>query len=298
MKLITPVTKLYNNVFFKLEYLNVGGSHKSRAARRMISDAVDSGKIIPGRTTIIEKTGGNLGIGLAVEANKRGIDLDLAVGLSFSPFKRRLLEYYGANMIGIDMMKGGLLPRQVIEFHMTHQEDFGKEYFFIDQFSNKANVRVHFEETGPELAEFIVKNKLTNKKIILLGGIGSGASLCGTGSYLKSCFRDVSIVGVQPEGCSIVDEIFTDHPIQGLAVGVKPKIFDEAVIDQYLSIKPEKAEQGQNILLNQLGIYGGISTGANIGAIEELIKEVNQDSVIFSFVYDSGDSYINLENVA
>ena len=69
MKLKTPVASLYRNVFLKLEHLNVGGSHKSRAARKMISAAVDSGKIIPGRTTIIEKTGGNLGIGLAVEAN-------------------------------------------------------------------------------------------------------------------------------------------------------------------------------------------------------------------------------------
>ena len=264
----------------------------------MISVAVDSGKIIPGRTTIIEKTGGNLGIGLAVEANRRGIDLDLAVGLSFSPFKRKLLEYYGANMIGIEMMKEGLQPREVIDFHINNQSDIGKEYFFIDQFTNESNTNAHFEETGPEIAEFIVANRLANRKIILLGGIGSGASLCGAGSYLKLCFQNVSVVGVQPEGCSIVDEVFNEHPIQGLAVGVKPKIFDESVIDYYVSISSDKAEKGQNILLNQLGIYGGISTGANIGAIEELIKEIDQDYIIFSFVYDSGDSYICLEGVA
>lgn len=139
-------------ILTKLEMNNPGGSHKYRAANLIIEAALRSGNIIPGVTTVIEKTGGNFGFGLVAACHKHGVPVELAIGLGFSKTKRELLECFGAKLIGKDMLVAGASPKDVINHHLEHQADMGKSYYYTDQFNNQVGVEAHRYQTATELA--------------------------------------------------------------------------------------------------------------------------------------------------
>jgi cysteine synthase len=296
MLIPTPTYRAEENLFFKLEHVNFGGSHKVRAAKFMIEQAIRDGRLRPGSgQTIIEKTGGNLGIGLAIFANRYGFSLELAVASSFSPVKRKILDYYGAELIGIDMLKAGAKPREVIAYHLEMAEAWGKQYYFIDQFNNEANFRAHYEETAVELITHIESTfgAQYRDRLVLVGGVGSGASLSGIGLALKESFPDVEVVAVQPEGCDIANEKFIEHNLQGIAVGVKPKIFRADVVDRYVSCSEAAAYCAQRRFARQHGVFPGNSSGANVHVAYWIREQYASSKVqVISLIYDTGDAYV------
>jgi cysteine synthase len=291
----TPILRTGYHTFFKLENFNTGGSHKSRAARWMVQRAIETGTLVPhSGQTIIEKTGGNLGIGLAIEGHEHGFGVELAVGLSFSPLKRRMLDLYGAELIGIDMLQAGAQPVDVVNWHLEHAGQLGKSYYFIDQFNNDANVEAHYRETAPEaMAQLAAEADVRGRKVVLVGGVGSGASLSGIGKAFKETYRQVEVIGVQPAGCDIVREQFVDHNLQGIAVGVKPSIFDEQVVDRFISCAEDDAYAVRQAWARRYGIFPGNSSGANIWAVEQVASDrAYRDALIVSLIYDSGEAYV------
>src|SRR4051812_38119981 len=114
----TPLREIEPGLLVKFELDNAGASHKMRAARYIVRCAVEAGDVVPGRTTVIEKTGGNFGFGLLLACADIGVPVELAVGLSFSPLKRRFLEVSGATLIGIDKLRAGATPREVVDWHL------------------------------------------------------------------------------------------------------------------------------------------------------------------------------------
>lgn len=291
----TPLLRTGRNTFLKLENFNPGGSHKARAARWMVEAAIASGQVRPhSDDIIIEKTGGNLGIGLAIEATRHGIGVDLAVGLSFSPLKRRMLEIYGARLVGVDMMQEGAKPRDVIAWHLDNAEVLGRHYHFIDQFNNPANVAAHYHETAGEIiAQLTAQVDVRGRRVVLVGGVGSGASLTGIGTAIKETFVQAEVVGVQPAGCDILTEVFIDHNLQGIAVGVKPPIFDETVVDRFISVREVDAYEAQQAWARRHGILPGNTSGANIWAVEQIsIAAGYEDAIIVSLIYDTGETYV------
>ncbi len=288
----TPIYEMMEGVFLKLESLNLGGSHKVRAARWMLKDALKKG--LSTKHTIIEETGGNLGVGLSIECNRIGIDLELAVGNNVSAHEKRLLSNYGTKLIGTDMINNGMRPYDVIKHHLKNQDRLGKEYIYLDYFNNESNLQSHIEETGQEILDFIFRHHLQNKTIHIVGGIGTGASLSGIAIALKEKLDNVHVVGVTPKGCDIKKGIFVDHSLQGLAVGIKSKLLRLDMIDEYIDVPEEKAFEEKKWLLEKHGVSCGNSTGANIYAVKCHGNSITKkNNVIFSIVYDSGDSYIN-----
>lgn len=289
----TPVFKISNFTYMKMENFNPGGSHKSRAARYMVKNGMKNG-LIKSDTTIIEKTGGNLGIGLAIEGAKNGIRVELAVGLSFSPHKRKLMEFYGAKLIGHDMLLQGAQPKEVIEYHLANSDKLNKNYYFIDQFNNESNFQAHYEETGSEIYDFLQKNNLLNNKIIFAAGIGSGASISGIGQHLKEKMKHIEIIGIMPDGCDIDSASYCKHDFQGIAVGVKPKIFRNELVDRYIHVNEEQAFKLRKEFAQKSGLFIGNSSAANLLGTRMLENEYkNEKPVIISLIYDSGDSYLN-----
>ena len=65
-------------IYAKCEHMNPGGSVKDRAAVGMIEDAEKSGLIKPG-STLVEASGGNTAIALAMAASARGYKTIFAV---------------------------------------------------------------------------------------------------------------------------------------------------------------------------------------------------------------------------
>ena len=285
----TPIRTI-GGVTVKLEAFNPGGSHKSRAARHMIRRAVAEHGLVAGdERRILEKTGGNLGVGLAYEARRLGIGVDLVVGLSFSPVKRRLCEIYGARLVGLDRLRAGLSPREVIEELLASEPD---RYVFTDQFRNTANLEAHLEETGPEfLHQLDGAGLLDGRRLILVKGAGTGASFTGIARTLKARVPQLECCLVLPQGCDIDTGTFRDHPLEGTAVGVVPPFLDRSLVDRIVTVSDEEAFDGQQRLARDAGFFPGVSSGANYH-VAAMLSEQLPDAAIVTMAYDVGDAYL------
>src|SRR5690554_1787594 len=152
----TPMVKISNidtgpcELYLKLELLNPGGSIKDRIAVSMIEAAEQQGKLRSGMT-IIEATAGNTGLGLALVAASKGYPLKIVMPDKMSAEKVNNLKAMGADVVRTrsDVQKGH--P----EYYQDMAERLAQEhgYFYVNQFTNPANVQAHYATTGPEIWE-------------------------------------------------------------------------------------------------------------------------------------------------
>lgn len=283
----TPLRAARENLLVKMEAFNPGGSHKARPARHIVDRAVREGAIAPsGRRRILEKTGGNLGIGLAIAAGRLDIGVDLVIGLGFSPLKRALCVAYGARLVGIERLKAGLTPKEVVAELLAGDPE---AWHFTDQFANSANLTAHETETGPELvAQLLAHGIDPGRPIVLVKGAGTGASLTGIGRRLRETFREVEIIAIQPDGCDMLGGRFVEHRLEGVAVGVVPPFLDATLVDAVVSVDFTRARAGQRAMARDLGFFPGASTGAGY-AVALAQASARPDAIIVTLAYDTGD---------
>ena len=284
----TPLRRAGNRLV-KLEALQPGGSHKARAARFILRRAIAEGALAPfGKRRILEKSGGNLGVGLAFEAARNGIGVDLVIGLSFSRVKRALCIEYGATMVGEDLLERGFTPKEVIARML---EEYPGTYVFTDQFANEANLAAHLEETGPELVAQLRAEIAPGQPLILVKGAGTGASFQGIATRLRQHFDDLRCILVMPPDCDLAGEHHRDHPLEGFAVGVRPPFLDAGLVDAIRVVDGEEARAGQRAMARDIGFYPGMSSGANYAAAIRIAAE-NPQALVVTLAYDSGESYL------
>lgn len=288
MQVETPLRR-NGNILVKMEALQPGSSHKARASRHIIREAIANGDLIPGGPRrILEKSGGNLGVGLAFEAARHGIGVDLVIGLSFSRIKRAMCERYGARVVHDDLLHAGMTPKEVV---LKLVEEQPERYFFTDQFSNRANLAAHLSETGPEVVKQLRPLLRDGQPLLLVLGAGTGASFQGISTALKGAFDNVSCQLVMPEGCDLATNTFSDHPLEGFAVGVRPPFLDLALVDGIHQINGAKARAGQARMATDIGFLPGMTSGANY-AVTHRLAASNPDALILTLAYDSGEAYL------
>ena len=278
----------------KLEMNNPGGSHKYRAARHIVESAIESGHIVPGRTTVIEKTGGNFGFGLLAVCQRYGVSVDLAVGLSYSPRKKELLAALGANLIGQDMLAEGASPAEVVEYFLNGKIRCDKKYFYTDQFRNVLGVEAHLMETGREFADQI-KAVSEALDIVFVGCAGTGASFTGVCRALCASGFNVQAHLVEPQQCNTRAGEFGDHRLEGMAVGVAPPFLDWGLIHCVHKVTTEEMVDTQRWAYGQRGIYIGNSSAGCLAVARRLHREIDQrDTVVACIAYDSGHWYSDI----
>ncbi|AIR90444.1 pyridoxal-phosphate dependent enzyme [Pseudomonas cremoricolorata] len=279
----------------KLELHNPGGSHKYRAARHIIDSAVRNGDIVPGQTTVIEKTGGNFGFGLIAACHRYDIAVELAVGLGFSKTKRDLLECFGATLIGKDMLLEGASPKEVVQHHLQHQDAHGKSYFYTDQFNNPVGVDAHRHQTATELACQLIKAQ-AGKEILFVGCAGTGASFTGVTLGLRDHGFDVETALVDPAGSDSKAGTFTDHRFEGMAVGVSPPFLEWSLVDQHCTVQHGEMLLAQRQFYMQSGVYVGNTAAACLAAAHRLMQQPQYaDTTVVTLAYDAGLWYQDLQ---
>ena len=267
----------------KLEYFNPAGSVKDRIACAMLEDAESKG-LINEKTTIIEPTSGNTGIGLAAIAAAKGYRIILTMPESMSIERRNILKAYGAE---IELTEGAKGMRGAIE----RAEELHKEIensFIPGQFDNPANPETHRKTTGPEIWD-----DTDGKVDIFVSGVGTGGTITGVGEFLKSKKSDVKIIAVEPEDSPVLSEGRSgSHKIQGIGAGFVPKTLNTGIYDEIIRVSNNDAFETAKLLTKTEGIMTGISSGAALYAGLQLAKRPeNKGKTIVVLLPDSGDRY-------
>jgi cysteine synthase A len=271
-------------VVAKLESFNPGGSVKDRIALAMIKRAEQEGKISDG-SVIIEPTSGNTGIGLALVAAARGYRATFVMPDTMSPERRGLIAAYGAELVltpGADKMKGAIDKAEELAAENA-------EAFIPQQFENPANPEVHRLTTGPEIWE-----DTDGKVDILVAGVGTGGTVTGTGSYLKTKNARVKVVAVEPEASPVLSGGQPGpHKIQGIGAGFVPAVYDKMVVDEVVQVADVDAKATAQRLAKEEGILAGISSGAAVfAALEVARRKENVGKLVVVVLPDTGERYL------
>ena len=290
----TPLLELSNieknldlkaKVLVKLEYFNPAGSVKDRIAKAMLDDAEAAGKLNKD-SVIIEPTSGNTGVGLASVAAARGYRLIITMPETMSVERRLLMKAYGAELVltdGAKGMKGAIAKADELTAEIPNS-------FIAGQFTNPANPQAHIKTTGPE-----IWNDTEGKVDVFVAGVGTGGTVTGVGTYLKSQNPDVKVVAVEPASSPVLSKGTAGaHKIQGIGAGFVPDTLDTSVYDEVIAVENDDAFETGRLVGHSEGVLVGISSGAAVWAAIELAKRPeNEGKTIVALLADTGERYLS-----
>ena len=279
----TPLVAWQPNLYLKLEYTNMTGSVKDRAALEMILDAENRGVLRTG-STVIEPTSGNTGIALAAIAQSRGYDCVIVMPDSMSVERQRMIASYGAQVVltpGKLGMAGAVEKAQELATSLTGG-------WTANQFENPANAKAHYRTTGPEIWA-----QTEGKADIFVAGVGTGGTLTGTGRFLREQNPGIRLVAVEPEKSPLLSQGRAgSHGIQGIGANFIPGVLDVSLPDEIVTVTDEDAVSAAKALAER-GFPAGISAGANLCAALRLAAQY-PDKTVVTVLPDSADRYHSL----
>ena len=287
----------------KLEYFNPAGSHKDRPALEIIEEAEKRGEIEPGKTTLVEFTSGNMGIGIAAIAAAKGYKFKVGIQEGVSVERKKLLESYGAEIVNPPKeLIAGVFEKGIEAFNDVYQWmlDSTPNSWTTRQLSNPDNVGAHYKHTGPEIWE-----DTDGKVDIFVGGVGTGGSTHGISKFLKEKISAVKVVIAQPDKADVENPV-----VQGVEDGgfhgihavhdenglnpMAPTNFSDKYVDEYETITYAETLRAIHLLAHHEGIFIGASSGAALAiAIKQALKDENKDKLIVPLLPDNGERYLS-----
>jgi len=263
----------------KLEDRNPTGSVKDRAALAMVEAAEKDGLLQPG-ATILEPTSGNTGISLAMVARLRGYRLICVMPENTSVERRQLLQMYGAE-VRFSPAAGGSNEAVRIAKALAAEHP---EWVMLYQYGNPANALAHYEGTGPEILRDLPS--ITH----FVAGLGTTGTLMGAGRFLREAVPAVQVVAAEPRYGELV------YGLRNIDEGFVPELYDASVLTRRFSVGPREALRRVRDLVEQEGIFAGISTGAvahaALGVAAEAVSRGERADIAF-IVADAGWKYLS-----
>jgi [CysO sulfur-carrier protein]-thiocarboxylate-dependent cysteine synthase len=263
-------------IWAKLESRNPTGSVKDRVARSLIEDAEARAAIRPGQT-ILEPTSGNTGISLAMICSRKGYPLKVVMPDNVTQERTQLLKMYGAEIVYSDGSKGS---NGAVELALE-MAAADSSYYMPYQYGNVANPLAHYNGTALEILEEL------DEISAFVAGLGTGGTLMGNGRRFKEELGDAcKIVAAEP---------MQGEPVQGLRSlddGFIPPIIDLSLLDRKIFVTNRDAILWTRKLLDEEGLFAGVSTGAIARVAVRIANELDEGNVVF-IVADDGWKYLS-----
>jgi [CysO sulfur-carrier protein]-thiocarboxylate-dependent cysteine synthase len=279
----TPVVELQNlspkagvRIYAKLEGQNPTGSVKDRIALKMIERAEQDGEISANRT-ILEPTSGNTGISLAMIGRLKGYRVKVVMPENVSEERTQLLLAYGAEIVYSD---GSLGTNGAIDVAQDLAEKNPHDYLMMYQYGNSANPDAHYEGTAREIVEALPDVDM------FVAGLGTGGTLMGNARRLKEHNPNVKIVAVAPEPDDFISGL------RRLEDGFIPPILDLNLLDSRMLVGSFNAFRTTRDLLNQEGIFAGISSGSVVYAAIRQAQRMEEGEIV-CLLADGGWKYLS-----
>ena len=287
---------LPSRILAKLESANPGLSVKDRPALQIITAAERAGRIRPG-DTVIERTSGNMGTGLAIACALKGYKLVVVMSAGNSLERQKAIRALGARVVLVPQVNGR--PGQVTGDDLKRVEVVTNELtrklngFRADQFKNPSSVKAHFTGTGPEIW------KQTGGDVdAFVSMVGSSGTFTGVSRYLKRRKPGVKCVVVEPVAASILSgkrKTPGRHKLQGVGYMEVPQLYDPALVDEFVSIGDAEATRLARTLARTEGILAGYTSGANVAAALRIARRSKRALTIVTVITDSGLKYFSTD---
>jgi cysteine synthase A len=294
----TPLVRLRNlpdrggaEVFVKCEQFNPGGSVKDRVALAMIQRGERDGRLIPGKSVIVEPTSGNTGVGLALVAAVKRYRLILTMPDNMSVERRMLLKSYGAEVI---LTPAAAVMRGAVERAMQLCAE-NPDFVMPQQFKNPANVEAHLRTTGPEIVAQLEEAGRDHCDAFV-AGVGTGGTITGVGRVLRRRHPGVRVIAIEPSKSAVLSgRPPGEHRIDGIGAGFVPDILDRSVIDEVRAISEEDAQEIKLALAKQEGLLVGISAGAAVRIALDVARELGAGRTVVTVLPDTGERYFSTD---
>ncbi|KAH7890815.1 pyridoxal phosphate-dependent enzyme beta subunit [Phlebopus sp. FC_14] len=278
------------NLLGKVEFMSAGGSVKDRIAKAMVLAAERDGKLIPGKSVVIEPTSGNTGIGLAMACSIKGYSVIITMPQKMSREKEALLRALGAQVVRTpdeepwDSPKSHIGVAQRLFREIPHA-------IILDQYRNINNPLAHEYTTGPEIIGAVVGTPSTEARPssmrvdAFIAGAGTGGTITGVSRALKKNHNlECVVVGVDPFGSilavpdslNVVRGSLEPYVVEGIGYDFVPQVLsrDKQDIDAWIKTSDDEAFKAVERLMKREGLLVGGSSGSALsGALMWLKTE-------------------------
>ncbi|KUL55246.1 2,3-diaminopropionate biosynthesis protein SbnA [Streptomyces sp. NRRL F-4489] len=276
-------------VFAKVERFNPGGSIKDRSALSMLREAIRTGEAVPGRTTVIESSSGNLAIGIAQICCYYGLRFICVVDARTTEQNRAILRAYGAEVELVtepDPASGEYLPRRLRR--VAELAAAIPDSYVPGQYGNPFNPRAHLETMRE------IDQALGGAVDYLFCAAGTTGTLNGCAAYVRAQGLPTTVVAVDAVGSRIFGSpAVCPRLIPGHGAAVVPALFDPAAADRVLHVSDLEAVVGCRRLVRHEAILAGGSSGALVAALEQAAPDIEPGASCVLVLPDGGDRYLD-----
>ncbi|HEX6288815.1 MAG TPA: 2,3-diaminopropionate biosynthesis protein SbnA [Herpetosiphonaceae bacterium] len=276
------------DVIAKLEFLNPGGSVKDRPARFIVEEGLRCGTI-HAETHLIESSSGNLGIALAMVAQRYRLAFTCVVDPAISPTNLRILQLLGAQIEMVEQPddQGGYLKTRIQRVQELLR--VLPESIWINQYANQLNWQAHYYGTGDEIL-----SDLDGPIDCLVTAVSTTGTLLGLARRLRQAFPRLHVIAVDATGSVIFGGPAGPRKIPGIGASRLPELLSLEEIDDVVYISDREAVTGCRALVTHEGIFAGGSSGSVIAALTKLRPSFPKSYRVLTILPDRGERYLDM----